>query len=288
MAHKKPNVTELKKAGLVQQKQKDYFAMKLHAVGGDFTADQMKKVAEVAEKYGRGQIHLTTRQGIEIHFVHHTLVDAARADLETAGITMGAGGPRVRIVAACPGESTCRWGIIDTKGIAFDLDRAYFNREMPYKFKLSVTGCPHNCAKATENDIGVMGGIEPEWDKSMCSDCKLCTTICPAAAIEKAGDNYTRDASKCINCSLCTGSCPKGAWKPVRQGYILWAGGTMGKFPRMATRVPGLIESREKLYGMIGRAIDYYRTHGRKKERFGHTIDRIGQDKALREITGGQ
>jgi len=286
MTDKKANAAKVKKGGLVQQKQRDYFAMKLHSVGGDFSADQMRKIIEVAEKYGNGQIHLTTRQGIEIHFVHHTLVDAATKDLETAGIAMGAGGPRVRIVSACPGEATCTFGAIDTKGVALHLDRTYFNREMPYKFKLAVTGCPHNCAKATENDIGVMGGTEPEWDRSACTDCKLCVSICPKGAIRKEGDTYSHDRSKCINCSVCTSKCPTNAWRPFRQGYILWVGGTMGKTPRMATRIPGLIESRERLYELIAEAIDYYRTHGRKKERFGHTMDRIGPEKVLRAITG--
>lgn len=286
MARKKAEEANPKRAGLVQQKQKDYFAMKLHSVGGDFSTDQMGKVIEVAEKYGKGQIHLTMRQGIEIHFVHHSLVDAARKELEAAGIAMGAGGRRVRMVSACRGEATCRFGAIDTKGVALHLDRAYFNQEMPYKFKLAVTGCPHNCAKATENDIGVMGGTEPEWDKSSCRDCKLCTSICPKGAIDKAGDAYVRDASKCINCSVCTSTCPTGAWRPLRKGYILWVGGTMGKTPRMATRVPGLIESKERLYRLIAKAIDHYRTHGRKKERFGHTMDRIGPEKVLSEIIG--
>ena len=286
MTGKKADAAKVKKAGLVQQKQSDYFAMKLHSVGGDFTTDQMRKIIEVAERYGNGQIHLTTRQGIEIHFVHHTLVDAARKDLETAGIAMGAGGPRVRIVSACPGEASCTFGAIDTKGVALHLDRTYFNQEMPYKFKLAVTGCPHNCAKATENDIGVMGGTEPEWDRSACTDCTLCVSICPKGAIRKEGDTYSHDRSKCINCSVCTSKCPTNAWRPLRQGYILWVGGTMGKTPRMATRIPGLIESRERLYELIAEAIDYYRTHGRKKERFGHTMDRIGPEKVLRAIIG--
>jgi len=284
MAGKKADAATAKKAGLIRQKQKDYFAMKLHSVGGDFSVEQMSKVIEVAKAYGNGQIHLTTRQGIEIHFVHHTVVEAAMKDLETAGIAMGAGGPRVRIVSACPGDASCTFGAIDTKGVALHLDREYFNREMPYKFKLAVTGCPHNCAKATENDIGVMGGIEPEWDRSVCRDCKFCVGVCPKGAIEKEGDAYVLDRAKCINCSVCTATCPTNSWRPARQGYILWIGGTMGKTPRMATRLPGLIESRKRLFELIAGAIDYYRNHGRKKERFGHTVDRIGPEKVLKAI----
>jgi anaerobic sulfite reductase subunit C len=282
------DLVALKKVGMIQQKQKEYFAMRLHAVGGDFTAEQMKKVAHISETFGRGQIHLSTRQGIEIHFVHHSNLEAARKELEEAGIAMGACGPRIRIIAACPGEVTCKWGIIDTKAVAHDLDEKYFRQDTPHKFKLAVTGCPHNCAKASENDIGVMGGIEPAWEVSVCTDCGLCVNICPTAAIQKIDEAYVLDSSKCINCSICTASCPVEARKAARHGFILWIGGTMGKVPRLATRLPGLIESKDELYRLIDRTIEYYRNNGRKKERFGHTIERIGVEKVKEEILHGQ
>ena len=288
MNHAELDLAALRKVGMIQQKQKEYFAMRLHAVAGAFTSEQIKKIAEVAERFGRGQLHVSTRQGIEIHNVHQSRLESARKELETAGVTMGACGPRIRIVAGCPGEATCRWGVIDTQEIALHLDRAYFRQETPHKFKMAVTGCPHNCAKATENDIGVMGGIEPVWDGTACSGCGLCINICPTMAIEKIGDRYAVDQAKCINCSICTSSCTSEAWKPERRGFILWLGGTMGKIPRLATRVPGLIESKERLYALIDRAIENYRFHARKKERFGHMIDRIGIEKTLEEITDGR
>lgn len=288
MSHTEFDLAALRKVGMIQQKQKEYFAMRLHAVAGSFTSEQMKKVAEVAERFGRGQLHISTRQGIEIHYVHHSQLESARRELETVGVTMGACGPRIRIIAGCPGEETCRWGIIDTHEIALHLDHAYFRQDTPHKFKMTVTGCPHNCAKATENDIGIMGGIEPNWERSACIDCGLCLSICPTRAIEKINHTYAIDWSKCINCSICTSSCPVEAWKPERCGFILWLGGTMGKIPRLATRVPGLIESKERLYDLIDRAIQYYRLNGRNKERFGHTIDRIGVDKIVKEITDGK
>ncbi|HVN97823.1 MAG TPA: 4Fe-4S binding protein [Syntrophorhabdaceae bacterium] len=278
------DLAELKKVGMIQQKQKEYFALRLHAVGGDFTADQMRKVIEVAETYGKGRIHLSTRQGIEIHFVHHTNLEKARKELESSGITMGACGPRIRIVTACPGEATCKFGIIETKEVAQYLDSTYFRQDTPYKFKLAVTGCPHNCAKANENDIGVMGGIIPVWNEATCGDCMVCVNVCPTGAMGKVGDGYVIESKRCINCGICASQCPTGAWSVLERGYILWLGGTLGKLPRLATRLPGLISQKEKLYEMIERAIGYYRREGRKKERFGHTLERMGVEKALQEI----
>ena len=68
MKVKTPDLAALRKVGMIQQKQKDYFAMRLHVVGGDLTTAQMRKVAEVAERFGRGELHLSTRQGVEIQF----------------------------------------------------------------------------------------------------------------------------------------------------------------------------------------------------------------------------
>ena len=107
-------------------------------------------------------------------------------------------------MVACPGNSTCKWGIIDTKDISKELDKRYFREDTPHKFKLSVTGCPHNCAKATENDIGIMGGILPCWKKEICINCDLCVNVCPTQAITKENDEYVLNEDKCIYCSICT------------------------------------------------------------------------------------
>ncbi len=278
---------ELKKIGMIQQKQKGYFAMRLRTVGGDLAAAQLKKIAEISDKYADGEVHLSTRQGIEIHNVKQENLAKAREELKEADIEMGACGPRIRVVVACPGELTCRWGIINTKDIARKLDAKYFRKDTPHKFKMAVTGCPHNCAKATENDIGVMGGILPEWDNNICIHCDLCVNVCPTKAIYKENNEYKLDESKCILCSICTLSCPVSSWKPQKKGYSLFLGGTMGKIPRLGTRVPELIESEDRLMELIEKAVEYYRKHGRKKERFGHMIDRIGERQVIKEIVHG-
>ena len=274
--------------GAVRQKQKGYVALRLHAVGGEFTSAQMRAITGVAEKYGRGRLHISTRQGIEIHFVPVSAIEPAVGELEAAGVGMGANGPRVRIITACPGAETCRWGIFDTKEVATYLDRAYFSQMAPHKCKIAVTGCPNNCAKATENDIGVMGAIVLAWNEAACDDCGACEKICPVSAIRKVDERYLVDTAVCLNCSRCTSSCPRGAWTVARRGFVLWIGGTMGRTPRLADRVDGLIESTEELYSLIERAFSYYRRNGRPKERFGRTIDRMGLAAVVQEIVEGE
>ncbi|NLX50420.1 MAG: 4Fe-4S binding protein [Methanospirillum sp.] len=274
-----------KTPGTILQKQKGYVALRLHAVGGEFTSAQMRAIAGVAERYGRGRLHLTTRQGIEIHCVPLSGIEPAVGELEDAGVAMGADGPRVRLVTACPGAETCRRGIFETKEVAARLDREFFAQPAPYKFKIAVTGCPNNCAKATENDIGVMGAVVPAWNGEDCDDCGACEKSCPVSAIGKIDGEYVVDPDLCLLCGRCISGCPREAWTVARRGFVLWIGGTMGKTPRLADRIDGLIESTEELYWLVGRAFAYYRENGRPKERFGRMIDRIGRDTVVREIT---
>ncbi len=278
------NLAELKKIGMIQQKQKTLFALRLRTFGGNFTTTQIRKVTEVADKYGDGNIHMTTRQGIEIHNVDYTNMEIAKDELAEVGIKMGACGPRIRVVTACPGNATCKWGSIETKGLAEKLDNKYFGMETPHKFKISVTGCPHNCAKASENDIGIMGGILPKWNQNKCSGCDLCVNLCPANAIYKEGNTFRLDEDKCIYCSVCTATCPSSGWEVEKQGYIIWIGGTMGKFPRLASQLTDIIEDEKTVLDVVEKTIKYYQSNGRKKERFGHLIDKIGFEKVKKDI----
>ncbi len=278
------NLDELKKVGIIAQRQKDYFLFRLRTVAGDLTADQLSAAATISKKYADSKVHLSTRQGVEIHNIHVSRLREVSDALEKDGITLGACGPRGRGIVACPGSATCTFGIIETKELAGELDSEYFRKDAPHKFKIGVSGCPNNCSKPVENDVGVMGGVLPGWQKDKCINCQLCVHICPTQAVENREDHYILDQEKCILCGLCIINCPANAWEARKSGYTLFLGGTMGKKPRLATRARILIESKEELLRYIKAAFDFYVNHGRKKERFGHTLDRVGVDKALKQI----
>ena len=69
----------------MRQKQKIIFTLRLACVGGTLTAENLKKIAEVAEKYGDGYVHLTSRQGVEIPFIKLDDIDDVTADLAKGG-----------------------------------------------------------------------------------------------------------------------------------------------------------------------------------------------------------
>ena len=104
----------LKKGGFMRQKQKNNFSLRLRVVGGNVTAGQLAKIAEVAEKYGDGHVHLTSRQSIEIPFIKLEQIDEVKNALAEGDVQPGVCGPRVRTVTACQGNAICPSGCVDT------------------------------------------------------------------------------------------------------------------------------------------------------------------------------
>ena len=114
----KVDYAALKKGGYMRQKQKGYGSLRLAVVGGNLTAENIKTVAEVAEKYGRGYVHMTSRQGIEIPVIKVEELAEVKEALAKGGVGTGVCGPRVRTVTACQGSEVCPSGCIDTYTLA--------------------------------------------------------------------------------------------------------------------------------------------------------------------------
>lgn len=93
----------LKAGGFMRQKQKDTFSLRLRVVGGTVTSQQLAAIKAVADKYGHGYIHLTSRQGIEIPFIKLQDIEAVKAALAEGNVSPGVCGPRVRTATACQG-----------------------------------------------------------------------------------------------------------------------------------------------------------------------------------------
>ncbi|MDR2499452.1 MAG: hypothetical protein LBD37_00045 [Treponema sp.] len=154
------NAAALKSKGFFQQVQEAMFSLRLCSSGGTLSAAYVRSAVAIAETYGAGQIHLTTRQQIEIPFIPAEKVASVQRVLEEADIKTFIGGPRARTVAACLGSAVCKFGKIETSGLAREIHQKYFGRELPAKLKIAVTGCKNNCARIEANDIGIRGADE--------------------------------------------------------------------------------------------------------------------------------
>ncbi len=269
------NLAELKKGGFLKQSQKDYFAVRLRVAGGNLTLEQLETVRNVAAKYGQGYVHITTRQGMEIPFIHFKDIDAVRAELLIGGIKTAACGGTVRGIMACQGSHMCTHGLVDSNELSRQLDKLFFAAQVPGKFKMSVTGCPRSCAKPQENDLGFIGAVKPAFNKDECISCGLCADICPAASITMADGFPLLDRQKCIHCGDCVSSCPSGAWQAGETGLKVVAGGRIGRDPKLGEVAIEFL-STDKLPAVIEASLEFFRKHGKTKERFGKVIERVG------------
>lgn len=281
----KTDYAALKKGGFMRQKQKDNFSLRLAVVGGTLTAENLRKIAEVAEKYGDGHVHFTSRQGVEIPFVKLQDIDEVKDSLAQGGCEPGVCGPRVRTVTACQGNEICPSGNIDTYHIAKELNERYFGRELPHKFKFGVTGCQNNCLKAEENDVGIKGAAQVTWKEDACIQCGVCEKACREKAITLEDNQVKVDYSKCNFCGRCAKSCPTDAWD-VKEAYLLSFGGTFGNSISKGESLLPLITSEEQLFRVTDAAIQFFDDYGKAGERFKFTIDRVGKDHLYEVLKG--
>ena len=275
----------LKKGGFMRQIQKDQFSLRLKVIGGQVTAEHLQRIGEVAKKYGKGYIHLTSRQGVEIPFIALTDIEAVKQELASAGVSIGVCGHRVRTVTACQGSAICPSGAIETTTLAEELDARYFGRELPHKFKIGITGCKNNCLKAEENDLGIKGGIAPEWNKPDCTYCGVCEAVCPTGAIKLDTDksDLAFTDSGCVYCGKCVKSCPTGAWQG-KNGYLLSFGGMFGNEIQEGLHLLPLLFDKEKVFKAVDATVSFYQNNAKGGERLGRTLTRLGAEGLKKDV----
>jgi anaerobic sulfite reductase subunit C len=269
---------ELKKSGMMRQPEAGLFSVRLHVVGGRLTAAQLQAIRDASDRFGRGEVHLTSRQGVEIPHVPQGVLAALKEFLAPSGVEVGVAGPTVRTVTACQGSRVCRSGVIDSPALAEAVDRELYGKPAPHKFKIGISGCVNNCIKAEENDAGIKGWIGPHWEAPACTFCGACQAVCPTKAISASGDGKTLvvDPALCIGCGDCIPSCPTGSMREQTRGYRIFAGGKFGRRPFLGKRILGVLRTKEEAMAAILAVLDFFRAHGKPRERFGDTLQRTG------------
>lgn len=130
--------------------------------GGVTTPAQLRRIAEVAEKYEVPMVKVTGGQRIDLLGVRKEDLPAMWADL---GMPSGyAYGKSFRTVKTCVGSDFCRFGLGDSTRLGIDLETRFQGIESPAKMKLAVVGCPRNCAEAYVKDVGVVAVGGGRWE----------------------------------------------------------------------------------------------------------------------------
>ena len=125
--------------------------------GGLCTADDLRAIAEVSDKYSVPEMKVTGGQRIDLFGVKKADLPDMWEDLSKAGFVSGhAYGKAMRTCKTCAGANWCRFGTRDSTGLGVKIEELSWGSWMPHKFKFAVSGCPRNCAEATIKDFGVV------------------------------------------------------------------------------------------------------------------------------------
>jgi len=129
--------------------------------GGVTTPDQLRKIADVADKYAVPMVKVTGGQRIDLLGVKkEDLVDMWK-DLDMpSGYAYSKG---IRTVKTCVGSEFCRFGTQDSTQMGIDIEKAFDHMWAPHKVKFAVSGCPRNCAESGIKDVGIIG-VDSGWE----------------------------------------------------------------------------------------------------------------------------
>lgn len=147
--------------GIYGQRQSGVQMVRIKIPFGGLTANQLRRVAELADRYTTGVGHVTTRQDIQLHFAELKDVPAIMRGLAEVGLTTReACANTVRNVTACHLAGVCQGEVFDVtpyaKTVALHLLRNPLNQSLPRKFKIAFSGCKHDCALTPIHDIGLL------------------------------------------------------------------------------------------------------------------------------------
>ena len=185
-------------------------ALRVRVPGGEITGDLLIKVSEIANTYGNGKVHMTTRQGFEIMGIPwdkmdecnelvQSLIDGFNINQDEKGKGYSAAG--TRNIASCIGNKVCPKAQYNTTEFAKKIEKAIFPHD--FHFKVALTGCPNDCQKVRLHDFGIIGMTLPKFDASRCISCGRCEKKCrqlSTGAIEMKNFKPERNHSKSIGC----------------------------------------------------------------------------------------
>lgn len=281
MSITKEQITSVKGRGFLQNRGTECFSGRVVPIAGQFTPEQLRTLADCAEKFGNGKVIFTSRLCAEVVGIPYSKIEEAESFMAERGLSFGGTGAKIRPITACKG-TTCVYGNIDTAALAETIHERFYvgmrDVKLPHKFKIGVGGCPNSCMKPSLNDVGIEGCKKFSFDGNKCRGCKKCAVSesCPSKAIRVEDSKAVLDEGKCTKCGVCVGKCPFGATPAEAESVCrVYVGGTWGKTQRMGTLLK-TVYSVDEVPDVIEKIMLWYKENGYPKERLGAAVDRLG------------
>jgi sulfite reductase alpha subunit len=274
--------------------------------GWFYTADALRKVCDIWDKYGSGLTNLHGSTGDMVLLGCKTeVLEPIFAELTEIGFDLGGSGSDVRTPSCCCGQSRCEWACYDSMGFTHDITM-HFQDELhrpafPYKWKFKAAGCPNDCvASIARSDLSVIGTWKDDiqMDKAELDNYisagkidikKDIVNRCPSHCMSFDGKTLDIDNKNCVKCMHCINVMPKALAPGKERGATILIGGkapiiggallafVLVPFLEMEAPYDDLKELCEEIWDLWGE-------HGKNRERIGEFIQRIGLGNFLEQI----
>jgi dissimilatory sulfite reductase (desulfoviridin) alpha/beta subunit len=226
-----------------EREQGDKTLLKIRAVAGEVTTEQLRKIADIAEKYGTGTVHFAVRGAPEIPEVSKKSFPAIRKEL--AEVKMYLLEDEVENFQSCFG-GYCSEGLFDPQTLLKRIEKRV--QELKIKdlnITVSGAGCPSSCGIAHLSDIGFHGVMIPVVDNVLCTGCGTCVGACKRKTITVKDKKAVIEMKNCAFCGACKSACPQKAISAKRQGIAVLLGGSAGKETKLGVKIVEFVNDEE-------------------------------------------
>jgi sulfite reductase beta subunit-like hemoprotein len=140
------------------------FMLRVKIASGILTPAKLRAIGEVANRYGRGDAELTTRQCIQLHWLELAALPDVFADLEAAGLTSAGGcGDTVRNITGCPVSGLAADELFDSTPVVESATAEFYGNpawaNLPRKHKYSIASCTDRCNAPEINCVSLVGVV---------------------------------------------------------------------------------------------------------------------------------
>ncbi|MFP3255645.1 MAG: hypothetical protein RXP30_04365 [Thermoplasmata archaeon] len=270
--------------------------VRVYLPSGNFvTSKMLRNLADFADKYGVSMVHaITTSEDFEIPGIPKEKIRDFVAEFRATGMEVGSTGDAFRNTTTCVGPALCEYATFDTPKFRDD----FYNRfndyakypTFPHKLKLKISGCPLDCARASQKgDIAIIGSWEGapliiREKLKLLSEKEMLEIVngCPTGAISLKNGELNIEGDLCTQCMKCV-KLSKGSILPgEKKKYLLYVGGKLrGKKGPFTAKLVEKMDDPYQAFDIIERIINVYIENAARKERLGDMIFRIGMKNFL-------
>ncbi len=253
-----------------REKETDKMILRIRATCGEVTSKQLRKIANIAERYGRGFVHFAVRGSPEIPCIDKRQLESIRKEFQDVDLPILDKG--IDNLQGCFGNY-CTESNMDPQSLLRGIEKKIEELDLNnLNIRISAAGCPNSCGITQLNDIGFYGVIEPEVDITKCIGCDLCVPVCKRNAITIKDSLAIIDKEKCKHCGQCIAVCPFDAIAEKRRGFAVFVGGREGEDARLGEVIAEFLSEEEALRVTEG----CLRILKEKKANAATIIDKVG------------